>query len=335
MDDTFSRFEHDSFRPRQAEALQMLHKIVLRVWPIMRKRRWRVGTLAEFWPDERNLLGINEGFGRTIRLRLRHWDDERHFLPLEFVIDVLLHELAHIVHANHDALFDALLDQARNEYTRLEHDEDVLMYEAAQSRPRQEEALCMLRKVASRVRPSLRRRGWTVGILAELWPSDRSACRGRNVNRGQKISLRLRHRNDHSRFLPLEDVLDTMLHQLCHMNNGNPNVLLEQLRTEQNQLRAAEMTSNETRNHAVDENRPRPRNRTQQNHADKDADEEAIMLAYIDMIREEEEETRPSGSGHHGLGRRGESQAPWACNICTLVNPATQLRCNACGIQRS
>ena len=43
---------------------------------------------------------------------------------------------------------------------------------------------------------------------------------GLNVNRGQKICLRLRYPRDRGLFLPFEDVVDTMLHELAHIIHG-------------------------------------------------------------------------------------------------------------------
>jgi hypothetical protein len=43
---------------------------------------------------------------------------------------------------------------------------------------------------------------------------------GLNVNRGQKILLRLRYPGDRNLFLPIEEVTDTMLHELCHIVHG-------------------------------------------------------------------------------------------------------------------
>lgn len=38
----------------------------------MEKRRWRVGKLAEFFPDNGGLLGLNVNRGQKILIRLRH-----------------------------------------------------------------------------------------------------------------------------------------------------------------------------------------------------------------------------------------------------------------------
>lgn len=57
--------------------------------------------------------------GRQICLRLRHAGDKSQFLPLDHVIDTMLHELCHNVHGPHNSSFHALWDTLRDEYTDL------------------------------------------------------------------------------------------------------------------------------------------------------------------------------------------------------------------------
>lgn len=91
-DPAVSEYQHERSRPREAEALQTLRKVASLVKPIMRQRGWKVGVLTEFFPSERNLLGLNINKGQKICLRLRYPSDERQFLPLEEVTDTMLHE---------------------------------------------------------------------------------------------------------------------------------------------------------------------------------------------------------------------------------------------------
>ena len=44
--------------PRQKDALHILKKVASLVKPIMRARQWKVGELAEFYPEQQNLLGM-------------------------------------------------------------------------------------------------------------------------------------------------------------------------------------------------------------------------------------------------------------------------------------
>ncbi|KAG0652285.1 DNA-dependent metalloprotease WSS1 [Hyphodiscus hymeniophilus] len=112
-------YSHLKGLPREKEALHSLRKIASLVKPIMRARNWKVGTLAEFFPDQQNLLGINMNRGQKICLRLRYPGDKSQFIPLEQVVDTMLHELSHNVHGPHDAKFHALWDQLRKEYEGL------------------------------------------------------------------------------------------------------------------------------------------------------------------------------------------------------------------------
>ncbi len=92
LDPLVAEYQHDKFRPREANALHILQKIASLVKPIMRQRGWRVGTLCEFYPEEQNLLGLNINKGQKICLRLRYPGDQNQFLPIEQITDTMLHE---------------------------------------------------------------------------------------------------------------------------------------------------------------------------------------------------------------------------------------------------
>jgi len=92
MDALISEYRHEKKRPRESEALFILRKVASIVKPIMRQRSWRVGALCEFYPTQRNLLGLNVNSGQKICLRLRYASDQKQFLPIEQVVDTMLHE---------------------------------------------------------------------------------------------------------------------------------------------------------------------------------------------------------------------------------------------------
>lgn len=115
----FATYEHLSGLPRADDALKMLRKIASIVKPIMRKRGWKVQTLAEFLPTEQNLLGLNINSGYKICIRLRYHNHPDLFLPLEQVVDTMLHELSHNVWGEHDANFHRLWDELRDEHETL------------------------------------------------------------------------------------------------------------------------------------------------------------------------------------------------------------------------
>jgi DNA-dependent metalloprotease WSS1 len=118
-DALITMYSHLKDFPREKEALHTLQKIASMVKPIMRARGWRVGELAEFFPDQPNLLGLNVDRGRKIMLRLRYPGDRSQFLPLDQVTDTMLHELSHNVYGPHDAKFHALWNQLRDEHLGL------------------------------------------------------------------------------------------------------------------------------------------------------------------------------------------------------------------------
>ncbi|KAI9734222.1 MAG: hypothetical protein M1834_002324 [Cirrosporium novae-zelandiae] len=118
-DPLIREFQHEKFRPRESEALLTLRKVASLVKPIMRQRGWKVGILCEFYPPEQNLLGLNWNHGQKICLRLRYPGDQRQFMPIEEVLDTMLHELCHIVHGPHNNAFNALWNQLRDDHTSL------------------------------------------------------------------------------------------------------------------------------------------------------------------------------------------------------------------------
>lgn len=50
-------YVHLAKMPRASEALHTLKKVASLVKPIMRARGWKVRELAEFYPQQQNLLG--------------------------------------------------------------------------------------------------------------------------------------------------------------------------------------------------------------------------------------------------------------------------------------
>lgn len=115
----FDTYEHLQGLPRTDAALTMLRKVGSLVKPIMRKRGWHVQVLAEFLPPEQNLLGLNINKGYKICLRLRFHHNPDLFIPLEQVVDTMLHELSHIIWGAHDSNFHALWDELRDEHETL------------------------------------------------------------------------------------------------------------------------------------------------------------------------------------------------------------------------
>ncbi|KAJ3055170.1 hypothetical protein HK097_011324 [Rhizophlyctis rosea] len=83
---------------------------------------------------------------------------------------------------------------------------------ALQRRPKNDEALQLLKCIASIVKPIMKKRNWKVVTLSEFFPNNPNLL-GLNVNRGREIKIRLRPHSDESRFLHFESLVGTMLHE--------------------------------------------------------------------------------------------------------------------------
>ncbi|KAI3719799.1 hypothetical protein L6452_20704 [Arctium lappa] len=78
-----------------------------------------------------------------------------------------------------------------------------------------DEAKRYLEKIAKQVQPIMRKHKWRVKVLSEMCPKNPGLL-GLNVARGVHVKLRLRRPNTACDWLPFDEVLDTMLHELCH-----------------------------------------------------------------------------------------------------------------------
>lgn len=67
-------------------------------------------------PNNPSLLGLNVGGGVQVKLRLRRPNREWDFFPFDQILDTMLHELCHNVHAPHNASFYKLWDELRKVY---------------------------------------------------------------------------------------------------------------------------------------------------------------------------------------------------------------------------
>lgn len=60
MSETFvEAFTHLKNRPKSDQALPLLQRIASLVKPIMRKHKWKLPMLSEFFPDNPSLLGTS------------------------------------------------------------------------------------------------------------------------------------------------------------------------------------------------------------------------------------------------------------------------------------
>lgn len=126
--------EHD------AQAKLVLEELSKRVQPILRKRKWTVGKLAEVIPPGvpggpparlfrgaagKSYYGLNIGGGDNkscieIRLYLRRRGPEGPPIDADAAMGVMLHELAHIKRGPHDRIFYETLDELWKEYKEFE-----------------------------------------------------------------------------------------------------------------------------------------------------------------------------------------------------------------------
>lgn len=98
-------------KPGKDDALELLKDIAHRVSYLMRENGFKVGSLVEFFPRDKRLLGMNVNRGMKIMLRLRNPRDEFQFLPRESIMGTMLHELTHNLFGPHDNRFYAKLDE--------------------------------------------------------------------------------------------------------------------------------------------------------------------------------------------------------------------------------
>ncbi|KAI4307884.1 hypothetical protein L6164_031013 [Bauhinia variegata] len=116
---------------------------------------------------------------------------------------------------------------------------------ALKRKPGEEEARKMLEKIAKQVQPIMRKHKWRVKLLSEFCPGNPSLL-GLNVGAGVHVKLRLRRPNRDWDFFPFDQVLDTMLHELCHNSHGPHNAnfykLWDELRKECEELMAKGLT---------------------------------------------------------------------------------------------
>lgn len=113
--------------PPAAKALTIMHTLASDpgIVAIMNKHRWHVGIMTEMAPEgyvgisPKCVLGFNKNHGEEISLRLRT-DDLKGFRKYESIKKTLLHELAHMVHSEHDANFHALDKQLNEEAIALD-----------------------------------------------------------------------------------------------------------------------------------------------------------------------------------------------------------------------
>lgn len=80
-------------------------------------------------------------------------------------------------------------------------------------------ARALLKRAAKAVKPLMIQRGWYVSELLETYPPF-AGLLGLNHEQGRRIELRLRHPTNVMSFLDYNCILDTLLHELVHIEIG-------------------------------------------------------------------------------------------------------------------
>ncbi|KAF8391669.1 hypothetical protein HHK36_023976 [Tetracentron sinense] len=109
----------------------------------------------------------------------------------------------------------------------------------------EDEARTILEKIAKQVQPIMRKHKWRVKLLSEFCPNNPSLL-GLNVGGGVQVKLRLRRPHRDWDFFPYDQILDTMLHELCHNvhspHNANFYKLWDEIRKECEELMSKGIT---------------------------------------------------------------------------------------------
>lgn len=327
-------YRHLAKKSRADEALKTLKKVASVVKPIMRAHGWKVKELAEFYPSNPGLLGlwsckgsqrnyanvqtgVNVNRGAQICLRLRYPGDESQFLPLDNVVDTMLHELCHMVHGPHNAAFHALWEKLRDEHTEL-----VIKGFTGEG-----------------FLSEGRRLGGLGGNLRELRRLSRQA-----VDKRSNVSKGGGHRLGGKAPAPSKQ----------DMRQALANAV--ERRTQTLQGCAAEQELSDAQVLDLSQSATSNGFRTQAEEDEANNQAIAAALVELMEIEERHMDKaassnlgsrqRASGGGSNTkndnsssssmLGRRDGSAADaWACSICTLYNPPKYLCCDACGAERS
>ncbi|KAJ3577554.1 hypothetical protein NPX13_g3018 [Xylaria arbuscula] len=280
------------------------------VKPLMRARGWKVGELTEF--VQPGLLGLNINRGQKICLRLRQHHDSSLFLPIEQAADTMLHELVHNVHGPHDAKFNALWDQLRDELLSLTmkgYTGEGFLSEGHRLGGRtipMDEARRLARVAAEKRRTVSSGSGQRLG--------------GTGPQPGQDIRR------------VIGDVVEQRNRTLRGCANNN-----------QTQDEIFEIANTATRNGF--------RTKAEEDAANDAAIAQALweIVQEEEMAKKGNSYTLLGADSNTHPTRRGQgsivaAQSPmnqsgrpggWTCGICTLNNPASYLCCDACGTERT
>ena len=258
--------------------------------------------------------------GQKICLRLRYPGDRSQFLPIESVIDTLLHELCHNVYGPHNQQFHALWDELRDEQQGLlmkGYTGEGFLSRGQKLGGKNRSAPQEARRLA--LQAAEQRRGLSIG----------SSGSGRRLG---GIGPR-----------PGDDIRKTIADAVERRSMTLRGCGTEKLDSAQIQEISDSATRNGFRTQAEED----------------EANEVAIAQALLELVHEDERAKRGGSASRPAIDDQGEedgyaaqgrllpalptsnreaqdgSSTVWICAICTLQNPAAFLCCDACGSEHS
>ncbi|OAA81719.1 wlm [Akanthomyces lecanii RCEF 1005] len=316
--------------PRADDALRMLRLVASAVKPIMRKHRWRVGELSEFYPDEETLMGLNYNRGQRICLRLRFFGNTTLFMGLDSVMDTMLHELCHNVHGPHNDAFHALWETLRDEHLTL----SLSGYSGASFLSEGRRLGGSASAVPARERGRVLSRGGGGGVVAvagrRLGGGTRPALPPTPEMRRAAAAEAAERRNR-----VLEGCGANTLDQTQIRDIGET-VRRNGFKTQAEEDKANDVAIAQALAELMGEDRGPSRQRTSpasSSSGPANRNAPAARSRLLAMMEQQGSLRRRNENAAASSGSSGGS-AGWACSVCTLHNPGGYLCCDACQSER-
>ncbi|KAH8128003.1 WLM-domain-containing protein [Trichoderma asperelloides] len=300
----------------------------------MRSRGWKVGELAEFYPSQQNLLGLNVNHGQKICLRLRHAPDQNQFLRTEDVVDTMLHELCHIVHGPHDAKFHALWDQLRDEWQGLLYKGYTGEGFLSKGHRLGGSQMLPLHEVQRLARAAAEKRKahqqLTQGSGRRLGGGDisRPPRPGRNLR--QAAAAAAERRNKALDGCATEKLSENEIHDIADTASKNG------FRTQAEEDEANELAISQALWELAQEDEmassggsyvtPSPAEKVMKGSENASVFDSSISSAGTGSTS--------SDYNKRPVPLRPDEEQLWICSVCTLHNPQNFLCCDACGVER-
>jgi len=201
----------------------------------------------------------------------------------------------------------------------------------------------LLHQIAKHVECIMKKRMWVVHNLCEFCPKDKHLL-GLNVDRGDTIRIRLRKHQNTNEFIPLPELLDTMLHELAHIQVANHSrkfyALWDELRDEWEQNALINFTSvnnNTNEGKKLDDTKHNPSSIREARLKALESAEKRAKLGLNSIVEEEKIElTRITANNWCGTDDTNNDIIieNWSCPVCTMINNVTNDNCSACNTEK-